>query len=178
VEPAAQGGFFVACATEPHRTDEQKPRIDGSINPEGIPMCEYSLHNVASRPARIADELVTTEFAGTMTRGFAAVGEHNVAVCLRPGTELVFEKDVVKGHPLDRLLPWLKLGHIGGRSARFRNVNLNEPNMHRDALEFADGQIVMLTSLMPGQRAAVLQLPPETRGAKTEERVTESASLV
>ena len=60
-------------------------------------MCEYSLHDVASRPAMISDQLVTTEFGST--RGFAAVGEHGVnlvthdsppkvAVCLLPGTEL------------------------------------------------------------------------------------------
>ena len=36
-------------------------------------MCEYSLHNVASRPAKVGDKLVTTQFPGTITRGFASV---------------------------------------------------------------------------------------------------------
>jgi hypothetical protein len=57
-------------------------------------MCDYSLEPVASRPAKIGDELVTTKFQNSMTRGFAAIGEPNVAVCLLPGTEVAFEKEV------------------------------------------------------------------------------------
>ena len=51
-------------------------------------MCDYSLHNVATRPAKLEDELVTTKFSNSVTHGFAAVGEPQVAVCLLPGTEL------------------------------------------------------------------------------------------
>ena len=58
-------------------------------------MCDYSLHHVASRRAKVGDKLVTTELAKSSTRGFAAVGEHGaklvihdgppkVAVCLLP----------------------------------------------------------------------------------------------
>jgi hypothetical protein len=54
-------------------------------------MCDFSLHLVKSRPAQVADKLVTTKFNNSTTRGFAAIGEPDVAVCLRPGTELVFE---------------------------------------------------------------------------------------
>jgi len=57
-------------------------------------MCDYSLQFVASRPAKIGDKLVTTQFANAMTRGFAAAREPNVAVCLLPGTEVAFEKEV------------------------------------------------------------------------------------
>ena len=56
-------------------------------------MCDYSLHVVASRPATVGEKLVTTEFCNTTTRGFSAVGEPKVAVCLLPGTEVVFEKE-------------------------------------------------------------------------------------
>ena len=52
-------------------------------------MCDYSLHLVASRAAKVGDELVTTKFDNSLTRGFAAIGEPNVAVCLLPGTEVV-----------------------------------------------------------------------------------------
>jgi hypothetical protein len=38
-------------------------------------MCDYSLHNVASRPARVGDKLVFTSFPTSCTRGFAAIGE-------------------------------------------------------------------------------------------------------
>ena len=57
-------------------------------------MCDYSLDLVASRPAKVGDKLVSTRFPSSTTRGFASVEERNVAVCLLPGTELVFEKDV------------------------------------------------------------------------------------
>ena len=38
-------------------------------------MCDYSLHHVASRRAKVGDKLVTTELAKSSARGFAAVGE-------------------------------------------------------------------------------------------------------
>jgi hypothetical protein len=57
-------------------------------------MCDYSLHTVASRPAKIGDELVTTQFWNTTTRGFSPVGEPKLAVCLLPGTEGAFESEV------------------------------------------------------------------------------------
>src|SRR2546425_7746136 len=57
-------------------------------------MCDYSLDFVASRPAKVGDKLVSAHFSGSITRGFAAVGEPRVAVCLLPGTELAFEREV------------------------------------------------------------------------------------
>ena len=57
-------------------------------------MCDYSLHLVASRPAKVGDKLVATDFVKSITGGFAAVGEPDVAVCLLPGTELAFEENV------------------------------------------------------------------------------------
>ena len=62
-------------------------------------MCDYSLRNVASRPARVGDKLVSTSFPTSSTRGFAAIGEPNVAVCLLPGTELAFEEKKPRGYP-------------------------------------------------------------------------------
>src|SRR5262249_59192113 len=61
----------------------------------GVPsMCDYSLHHVATRPAQIEDELVVTKFSNSITRGFSAVGEPHVAVCLLPGTEIAFDVNV------------------------------------------------------------------------------------
>ena len=57
-------------------------------------MCDYSLEHVASRPAKIGDKLVTTRFGHSFTGGFCAIGEPNVAVCLRPGTELAFDREI------------------------------------------------------------------------------------
>ena len=42
-------------------------------------MCDYSLHYVKSRPAKVGDKLSTRDF-GTGTRGFAASEDVNVAV--------------------------------------------------------------------------------------------------
>ena len=123
-------------------------------------MCDYSLQNVAARPAKVGDKLVSTRFPNSMTRGFAAIGEPNVSVCLPPGTELAFETDV-KYEAAIGFLPKKKLGES---VARFRYVD-NGPYAHRDALEFPSGKIVLLTRLCEGQHATVLQLPaiPHTK---------------
>jgi hypothetical protein len=57
-------------------------------------MCDYSLRAVATRPAEVAETLVSTKFQSTTTRGFASPDNRQVAVCLRPGTEIAFEYDV------------------------------------------------------------------------------------
>ena len=131
-------------------------------------MCDYSLHHVASRPATVGDKLVTTKFVNTPTGGFAARDDANVAVCLRPGTELAFEHDV-ECEPVLGILPSRK---IGQRLARFRQVNMEQPCVHHDALEFPDGKIVLVTRLREGQQATVLQMPAAIRG----ERVAAAAS--
>ena len=62
---------------------------------------------------------------------------------------------------------------IGQRLARFRQVNMDNPVAHHDALEFPDGQVVLVTRLCDGQRATVLQLPAGARTATAEETVVE-----
>jgi hypothetical protein len=124
-------------------------------------MCDYSLHHVASRPAKIEDKLIVTKFNNSITRGFAAVGEPNVAVCLLPGTEIAFEENV-------ECEPSFAIGiltnkKIGQRLARFRQINTDNAVTHHDALEFPDGQVILLTRLCDGQRATVLQLPAAPR---------------
>ena len=120
-------------------------------------MCDYSLHNVASRPAKVGDKLVTTAFNNSITRGFAAVGELNVAVCLLPGTEVAFEKRV----ECDHVFKIFRSQKLGAKVAQFRQINQGQPHTHYDALEFPDGQIVLLTQLCEGQQATVLQLPAQ-----------------
>ena len=139
-------------------------------------MCDYSLHDVTSRPATVGDKLTTTQFPNAITRGFSDPNQPRVAVCLLPGTELAFEKEVECDASF-RFLPTRKSTH---KVARFRQVNLNRPAAHHDALEFPDGKIVLVTDLCEGQRATVLQLPSTGRPAAEEgERETEqSASLI
>jgi hypothetical protein len=129
-------------------------------------MCDYSLHLVASRPAKVGDKLVTTKFENSMTRGFAAIGEPNVAVCLLPGTEVAFEKEV-RYERFFTLFPSMKLGK---KVALFRQINIGNPNVHHDALEFPGGETVLLTRLCEGQHATVLQLPASLRATNEAEK--------
>jgi len=119
-------------------------------------MCDYSLQHVASRPARVGEKLVSTSFANSFTRGFAAADEPAVAVCLLPGTEVAFEHDVQYDPEFHLFFSSRKMT---ARVARLRQINTDQPHAHHDALEFPNGQIVLLTRLIPGQSAVVLQLP-------------------
>jgi hypothetical protein len=122
-------------------------------------MCDYSLHSVKCRSAKIGDKLTTRDF-GTGTRGFAASENLSVAVCVLPGTELAFAHQVQRLPTI--LWPW----HNGAnkhKTAIFRQINKEKAATHHDALEFPDGQIVLLTSLSEDQQATVLQLPAEPR---------------
>ena len=135
-------------------------------------MCDFSLQSVRSRPAKVGDKLVTCDF-GTGTRGFAAADDPELAVCVMPGTELAFTREVA----------CLSAGLLGGRqentinhqTAIFRQVNKDKVAAHHDALEFPDGRTVLLTLLCEGQAATVLQLPaqPATAAeADAQKRVT------
>jgi hypothetical protein len=83
-----------------------------------------------------------------------------VAVCVRPGTELSFAREVMC-QPIG-MLGW-RDKVIKHKPAIFRQVNKEKVVAHHDALEFPDGQIVLLTSLSEGQLATVLQLPAEPK---------------
>ena len=68
-------------------------------------------------------------------------------MCVLPGTEIGFEADIaVEGQTLTC------------RVAKFRQVNMDNPYTHHDALELPDESLV-LTHLVPGQKATILQLP-------------------
>jgi hypothetical protein len=128
-------------------------------------MCDFSLQSVRSRPAKVADKLMTRNF-GTGTRGFASTDDLGMAVCLLPGTELAFAGEVVC---LPGGLGW-KTETINHQTAIFRQVNKEKLATHHDALEFPDGNTVLLTRLSEGQAATVLQLPAQP---KTELEVRE-----
>ena len=124
-------------------------------------MCDYSLHSIKSRPAKVGDKLTTRDF-GTGTVGFAASEDATVAVCVLPGTELAFAREV-KRLPA-RLWAWHDQV-IKHTTAIFRQINKEKMAAHHDALEFPDGQIVLLTCLSEDQQATVLQLPAESKTA-------------
>jgi hypothetical protein len=133
-------------------------------------MCDYSLHNVKSRPAKVGDKLTTRNF-NTGTRGFAAPEDASTAVCVLPGTELAFAKEVRCGR--GGFFGW-NVNAVNYTTAIFRQINKDDLHTHHDALEFPDGQIVRLTDVVEGQEATVLQLPAQpatATEAKAQERV-------
>jgi hypothetical protein len=128
-------------------------------------MCDYSLHNVRSRPAAVGDKLITRDF-GTGTRGFSDLRDADLAVCVLPGTELAFDDEARL--VLTGLLPW-RNSVINFRTAIFRQINKQKTASHHDALEFPDGRIVLLTLLSEGQKVTVLQLPASPKTAHEAE---------
>jgi hypothetical protein len=132
-------------------------------------MCDYSLHNVKSRPAKVGEKLKTQLF-NLGTRGFASPEDANTAVCVLPGTELAFTAPIRLCY---RLLGW-KSDVLKHTTAIFRQVNKDNPRTHHDALEFPDGKMVLLTHVLEGQEATVLQLPAQpvtVAEIKAQERV-------
>jgi hypothetical protein len=63
---------------------------------------------------------------------------------------------------------------IHHKTAIFRQINLDNQHTHHDALEFPDGEVVLLTFLMEGQQATVLQLPASA-GVKAPQQAEEPA---
>jgi len=93
-----------------------------------------------------------------------------VAVCLLPGTEVAFEKDVEH----ERRIGFLPGVRLTDKLARFRQINKDQYHTYHDALEFADGTVVLVTRLCEGQRATVLQLP--IASVSTEEAQHDTAA--
>jgi hypothetical protein len=139
-------------------------------------MCDYSLHAVASRPAKVGETLISTTFRGTSTRGFALESEPGVAVCMLPGTELAFAENVKYDNR------WIWTRTINFRVGKFAEIDPDVPHRHHDAIEFPDGSRVLVTQLCEGQRVTVLQMPvlnqpKERTQPATETRPARSVSV-
>ena len=133
-------------------------------------MCDFSLQHAKSRPAVVADKLVSHNF-GRGTIGFKSVDDpigDATAVCILPGTELGFDKAIK-----------LRWSYNEGKSfegqfttAIFRQRDKDKPNVHHDVLEIPDGQQVLVTHLEEGQNATVLQLPAAPKTEKEADEQT------
>ena len=132
-------------------------------------MCDYSLHAVATRLAKVGETLITTTFRGTSTRGFASESDPAVAVCMLPGTELAFAQNVRYDNR------WIWTREINSRVGKFGAVDPDVPHRHHDAIEFPDGTNVLVTLLCEGQRATVLQLPVLQQGAPQRQPAAETS---
>jgi hypothetical protein len=116
---------------------------------------------------------VSTRFGESITRGFASPDQPGVAVCLLPGTELTFERDV----EFDDLFGNGRRS-IASRVARFRQVDKDQRHLHHDALEFPGGEVMLVTRLVEGQRMTVLQLPATARVVAQAELQQKRASAL
>ena len=112
---------------------------------------------VKSRPATVGEKLRTQHFHPGRV-GFASPEDASTAVCVLSGTELAFATAIrcsARG-----LFGW-KMIVLNHRTATFRQINKDNPRTHDDALEFPDGRMVLLTHLLEGQEATVLQFPAQ-----------------
>jgi hypothetical protein len=123
-------------------------------------MCDYSLHAVKTRPAKIGDKLITSEFKYTPTRGLTSTDDPETAVCLLPGTEIAFESPA---KVVGRSVFASPKSATSSCVARFRKLDIKKTCEHHDAFEFADGKVVKIDELSPGQKVTVLQLPPQKK---------------
>src|SRR5580698_5661560 len=131
------------------------------------PMCDYSLHAVATRPAKAGETLITTTFLCTSTRGFASEDEPEVAVCVLPGSELAFAENV----RYDSRWIWTRQANF--RVGKLGEIDRHLADRHHDTIEFPDGSHVLVTLLCEGQRATVLQLPVSQQPAERARPVSE-----
>lgn len=135
-------------------------------------MCDYSLQNIASRPAAVGDKLVTSRFSGAYSQGFASAdepkneyGSATTAICVLPGTEIAFDEKIEAG--------WSGTVY-DHKVGIFRQIDTHIPHTHHDALELPDGTHVKLHDLKNGLTATVLQLPA---APKTEAEVESQKRL-
>jgi hypothetical protein len=141
---------------------------------KGLTMCDFSLLHAKSRPAVVADKLVSHNF-GRGTVGFKPVDDpigDATAVCLLPGTELAFDKPLKLRWSSDEAKSIEAF-----TTAIFRQRDKDKPSVHHDVLEMPDGQQILLTHLEEGQTATVLQLPaaPRTEQEAEEQKRAEFA---
>jgi len=129
-------------------------------------MCDFSLKALNSRPAKVGDKLITHNF-GTGTSGFATVEDKDTAVCVLPGTEIAFDSEAATTEVFGMFM-YKKYDKV----AIFRQIDKDKATAHHDALEFPNGKIVLLTRLVEGQHATVLQLPAEPKNEQEAQEQT------
>lgn len=158
-------------------------------------MCDYSLEHYVSRSAKVGERLLTYMFpslsagmvgawqgeptllsrAMRMLKYTGGDWDFGCAVCMEPGTELMFSKPIeqVSGGSLGYLAA--KFVQLERHTAPHRNfageVLFRETFMidgrevyERDAIETPDGLRYLLRDLLVAQVCTVVQLPAQTAG--------------
>ena len=115
-------------------------------------MCDYSLENYSSRPARDFERYETTRFASGSI-GLASPGDCRTAVCVAYDTTLMLEK-----------IPADFQARIGvGPVSEARFVRLDQ-GAYRDGVVFANGKRASLQQLGVGVTAMVVDRAPTMAG--------------
>jgi hypothetical protein len=134
-------------------------------------MCDFSLRHLASRPAKVSEDLTLSMFQSTASKAFvgadAPVGE---VVCLLPGTEIEQRTPCEPQSFFAKLFGKTFESKVGV----FKQINQDKTHTHHDAIEFVGGETVLLQDMLVGSIVRVLQLPaaPKTADeAKAQERV-------
>ena len=68
--------------------------------------------------------------------------------------------------------------NTGHTVAIFRQINKGVLHINHDALEFPDGEMVLLTRRCEGQKATVLTLPTQAKTANKEEEAQQRVAPV
>jgi hypothetical protein len=120
-------------------------------------MNDDTLEQQLNRPARAGDRIQTTAFRQLAMNGFCSAGNTRIAVCLLPGTEIVFDDPLTEGEGPSAF--HAHAPHVERRMASFCTIENHLAHARCGALAFADGHVVPLTRVHPGQLATVVQLP-------------------
>ena len=134
-------------------------------------MCDFSLHAVRSRPAKVGDGLTTRMFnAGTT--GFCAPEDEGMAVCLLPGTELSFDDQVRRANNW----PWN--GLIRYKTAIFRQIN-EARTVHKSRRAGVPQRSTRAADATNGRAAGgtVLQLSAAPESVKPKEELVVTRAL-
>jgi hypothetical protein len=106
-------------------------------------MCDYSLIEFGSRPAREGELYVATRFpSGSI--GFAAPGDPRTAVCMQCDTKVVLT-DI----PVAKQVAWGVGEKVETTFAQ------RETGLYRDGLRLPDGRFISMQDLQPGIGAYV-----------------------
>lgn len=140
-------------------------------------MCDYSLDFLEAKPAKVGDRLIHSRFKNTPTRGFADYNSvQNCVVCLLPGTVLEFDTGTIEAR---RFLNWLPNKKYYSKRATFVKTNLEQINVHHDALQLENGKIVLINDIEPGYMATVVSIPgSEDKITKAVFKIMENALKV
>jgi hypothetical protein len=158
------------------REDRKRANVSraGGLPTREFPRCATLASKAYVRDRRRSATSLPRATLARVRDGFAASEDASMAVCVLPGTELSFVREV-------RCFPTGLLGWrdkvINHKTAIFRQINKEKAMAHHDALEFPDGEIALLTFLCEGQQASVLQLPAEQKTAIESEAQQRAATV-